>query len=511
MIGSVATVGSGTLLSRAFGFIRDTLVAAILGAGPLADAFFAAFQLLNVARRFLAEGALNAALVPAYLKAQGKGPDTATHFAGRILGTVSVGLFALALLLGLAMPLVIAVIAPGFQVDPRLAAAVENARLMLPFLALGGPVTVLTGLLNAEHRFTVAAFVPVLFNLMLIVVIIVLIATHASAAQAGFALSVTIGVVGFIQAAVLMWHARTVGITARPLAVSLDPEMRIFIKRAIPGMIAATLPQVVLVIAVMQASHLPGAVSWLYFANRLFELPIGIVGAALGTVMVPAITRALRDNDHSAIVLAEQRALELAAGLTLPAAIGLGLLSEPIVHTLFEHGAFTGRDTVQTSWALAMLAVGLPGYVLTKSLAPAFFARDNTMIPMQATLIGLGVMIVTGWILQYFAGATGIAAAIALSGWASTAYLVLRRRQHFHEAFHAGPSRLPRILIANVAMAIGLWIAPQMVDVAIPGRLGDIVALFGQILLGLAIYGAMLAALGVLPMAFLLRVMRRDS
>ena len=293
MIRSFLTVSTGTLASRLLGFARDSMIAALLGAGPVADAFLVAFQLVNVVRRLLAEGALNAALVPAWLRVrEAEGAKAAAAFAGRVLGTVSAALIVATALVGLAMPFVIAALAPGFKGQPTLQLAVDNARLMLPYLAFAGPVTVMMALMNAQGRFALTAFSPLLFNIALIAVMIALMLWRQDAAFAALAIAATVGIAGLLQLSILV--LRRGGDVATPLRISFGAEMRGFFGKAIPGMIASASPQLLVVAGAVIASSQPSAVSWLYFANRLVELPLGIVGVAMGTVLVPELTRALR-------------------------------------------------------------------------------------------------------------------------------------------------------------------------------------------------------------------------
>ena len=306
MIRSFLTVSTGTLASRLLGFARDSMIAALLGAGPVADAFLVAFQLVNVVRRLLAEGALNAALVPAWLRVrEAEGAKAAAAFAGRVLGTVSAALIVATLLVGLAMPFVIAALAPGFAGQPTLQLAVDNARLMLPYLAFAGPVTVMMALMNAQGRFALTAFSPLLFNIALIAVMIALMFWPQDAAFAALVIAATVGIAGLLQLSILV--LRRGGDVATPLRISFDAEMRGFFGQAIPGMIASASPQLLVVAGAIIASSQPSAVSWLYFANRLIELPLGIVGVAMGTVLVPELTRALRGEDHTAVAHAESR------------------------------------------------------------------------------------------------------------------------------------------------------------------------------------------------------------
>src|SRR5437764_2003637 len=359
MIRSFLMVSTGTLASRLLGFVRDSALAALLGAGPVADAFLAAFQLVNVIRRLLTEGGLNAALVPAWLRMRDAGGTAAAAaFAGRVLGTITAALFAGTLLLALLMPFVIMALAPGFSGRETLQLAVDDARLMLPYLAFAGPVTVMMALLNAQGRFALTAFSPLLFNIALIAVMVVLLAVRPDAVQAAQIVAATTGIAGLLQLSVLVM--RRGASIAKPLRVSFDKEIRGFLGKAAPGMMASSAPQLLMVAGAVIASSSPSAVSWLYFANRLVELPLGIVGVAMGTVLIPELTRALRAEDHAGVARAESRGLQLAVGRALPAAPGLILLSEPIVRLLFEHGAFTADDSAATARALMWLTLAPP-------------------------------------------------------------------------------------------------------------------------------------------------------
>jgi putative peptidoglycan lipid II flippase len=507
MIRSFLTVSTGTLSSRLLGFLRDAMIAALLGAGPVSDAFLVAFQLVNVVRRLLSEGALNAALVPAWLGVRDTGGAVAAAaFAGRVLGTVSAALIAASVLIGLVMPLAITVLAPGFAGQPALQFAVNDARLMLPYLAFAGPVTVLMALLNAQGRFALTAFSPLLFNIALIIAMTALLAMRLDAIDAALAIAVTVGIAGLLQ--LLMLATRGTN-AAAPLRVSFDSEMRGFLRKAVPGMIASAGPQWLVVAGAIIASSSPSAVSWLYFANRLIELPLGIVGVAMGTVLVPELTRALRGNDRAAMMHAESRGLELAVGLALPATLGLIALSRPIVQTLFEHGLFTAADTDGTAHALIWLALGLPAHVLVKALSPAFFAREDTATPLWASVKGIAVAIAAGFVLGRLFGAAGIAAAIALGAWSSALSLIGRGTTTF--GFSIDPEarrRLPRIVLAAFVMGALLWLAAHF-SLATDTH-GAVHAFILLLLIAAAIvvYGLALARLGVTDWRQMLNVVR---
>jgi putative peptidoglycan lipid II flippase len=511
MIRSFLTVSVGTLVSRLLGFARDAMVAALLGAGPVADAFLVAFQLVNVVRRLLTEGALNAALVPAWLRVrEAEGPVAAAAFAGRVLGTVSASLIVATALIGLLMPFVITALAPGFAGQTTLQLAVDDARLMLPYLAFAGPVTVMMALMNAQGRFALTAFSPLLFNIALIAVTATLLVWRQDPADAAMIIAATVGSAGLLQLTILV--LRRGGDLATPLRVSFDAEIRDFLAKAAPGMIANSGPQLLMVAGAVIASASPSTVSWLYFANRLIELPLGLVGVAMGTVMVPELTRALRSDDQKSTVRAQSRGLELAVGSALPATLGLIVLSEPIVRLLFEHGVFTATDTAATARALMLLALGLPAHVLVKALSPAFFARDDTLTPLLATLKGLAVAIVLAVVLGHVYGATGIAASIAIGAWSSASALIRHGAVNFGFSIDAAARRrLPRIVVAALAMGGLLWLMGSFVPGTGTHGIGEVFVLGIFICGGIALYGLLLVVFGVIAWGDAVNAIRKPK
>ena len=499
MIRSFLTVSTGTLASRLLGFARDSIIAALLGAGPVADAFLVAFQLVNVARRLLTEGGLNAALVPAWLRVRETGGTTAAAaFAGRVLGTITAALIAATALLAVLMPLVMSVLAPGFSGSATLQIAVDDARLMLPYLAFAGPVTVLMSLLNAQGRFALTAFSPLLFNIALISVMAVLLLRRQDATDAAQIIAATVGIAGLLQLSILVLRRGDTVATA--LRLSFDAEIRGFLAKAIPGMVASSAPQLLMIAGLIIASTSPSAVSWLYFANRLIELPLGIVGVAMGTVLIPQMTRALRSDDRAAIADAESRGLELAVGLALPAMLGLMVLSEPVVRLLFEHGAFTAADTALTAQTLTWLALALPAHVLVKALSPAFFAREDTLTPLLATLRGVALALALAVLLGHFFGSGGIAAAIALGAWSTALTLIRRGAETFGFSIDTeARRRLPRMVAAALAMGALLWLTARFVLPLAADAHGLAQAAVLAILIagGIATYGLFLRLFGI--------------
>jgi putative peptidoglycan lipid II flippase len=349
-------------------------------------------------------------------------------------------------------------------------------------------------LASAQGRFILTAFSPLLFNIAMITAMIALILLHREAAFVALTLAATVGLAGFLQLLILV--LRRGERVATPLQVGFDPRMRGFFARAIPGMVASSAPQLLIVAGAIIASSSPSAVSWLYFANRLIELPLGIVGVAMGTVLIPEVTRALQGDDRRAIAHAQSRALELAVGLALPAMLGLIALSTAIVRLLFGHGAFTAADVQSTSGALTWLALGLPAHVLVKALSPAFFAREDTYIPLLATLKAFVVAILLAVLLGHFFGANGIAAGLACGAWSNAFSLIRHGSASFGFSLDAAARRrLPRIAAAALLMGALLWGASGLA--AGTHNLAQAVILLAMIAAGIAVYGLALVALDV--------------
>ena len=497
---NVVTVGSATLVSRVLGFARDMGIAAVFGAGGRADAFVVAFQLANLMRRLLAEGAFNPAIIPLYLRAQDDGGDKAAgRFAGRLIGTFIVSLAGLGVLLALAMPGIVLVLAPGFEMgSERAGTAVDMARLMLPYMVFAAPVAVMIGVLNANGRFAAAAYATTAFNLAMLAVLALVFWRHGGDSPwSGRMIAGGVALAGLSQLA-LIGAAIFVGrLRVTPLSASFGRETRRFLALAVPGLVTSALPQLTVIAGVMVASSSTNAVSWIYYANRLIEMPLGIVGIAIGTVLVPAFTHAVRGGHAGELAHVESRGLELALGLALPAAIALIALAEPIVHVLFQRGAFGAADTAGTAAALAAFALGLPGHVLVKTFSPVFFAREDTGTPMRAALIGFIVAVSLSLLLMPAFGHVGIALAIAASGWASAVLLgiLIARRFGFGVDTEA-QRRLPRIVLAALLMGIAVeggrrLLAPWL-EAGASGLL-RVLALAALIAAGFSVYVLVLA------------------
>jgi putative peptidoglycan lipid II flippase len=513
-----ATVGALTMVSRALGFVRDILIAAVLGTGAVADAFFVAFRFPNLFRRLFGEGAFNSAFVPLFAKRlEGDGPEAARSFAEEALAGLLFVLLVLTALAEIAMPWLMYALAPGFAGSPdKFDLAVLLTRIAFPYLLCMSLVALLSGVLNSLGRFTMAAAAPILLNVVLIGAMLLAARWGLSNdPRSGVVLAWGVALAGLVQLGALWLAARRAGWTLRLRLPGLSAETRQLVRLGVPGIISGGVTQLNIVIGTVIASLQPGAVSYLYYADRLYQLPLGIVGIAVGVVLLPDLARSLRAGRHAAVLDSQNRSVEFALLLTLPAAVVLSVAAEPIIRLLFERGAFSVNDTLPTAAALAAFAWGLPSFVLIKVLQPAFFAREDTRTPMRfavwnmalnvAGSLGLFLALRRAGLMPH----VGIAVATSLSGWANAALLwrALRKRGHF-EADRRLRRNLPCMLLACLAMSAAIWLvaaalARQLAPTA--GMLWQAGALALVLSAGLVVYGLIVQTTGVIGVGRLLR------
>ena len=436
MLRAFFTVSSATLASRILGFLRDMLIAATLATGPVADAFFVAFRFPNLFRRLFAEGAFNSAFVPLFtktLKAEGK--DQARAFAKEAFAGLFWILFILTILAQIAMPVLMLGLAPGFITDPeKFDLAVLLTRITFPYLICMSLVALFSGVLNGESRFMAAALAPVLLNLVLIgALLLIAEAGFHGQPEAGIWLSWGVFAAGIAQLVMIYLSARKLGYTMSFKRPRWTPSMKRLVFLGIPGLIAGGITQINILVGQIVATQMPGAVSYLYYADRLYQLPLGVVGIAVGVVLLPQLSRDLSEKPEDALT-SQNRALEFALFFTLPAAVALYLVPTPIIQTLFERGAFSAKDTAMTASALAAFAWGLPAFVLIKVFSPGFFAREDTKTPMYFAGVSMAVNVILSIALFPYLAHVGIALAATIAGWVNALLLMveLMRRGHYH-------------------------------------------------------------------------------
>ncbi len=436
LLRSVATVGGYTMLSRLTGFARDMLIAALVGAGPVADAFFVAFKLPNFFRRLFAEGAFNAAFVPLFAgRLAAEGEQGARDFAEDVLAVMVVTLLVFVTALQVAMPWLMFAFAPGFSDDPaKFDLAVTLTRLAFPYLLFISLVSFFGGMLNSLGKFAAAAATPILLNLVLIGALIGLVPFVPTP---GHALAWGVAAAGAAQFAWLAIALDRSGFRLRLRWPRLTPGVKRLFKLILPGALGAGVVQVNLMLDVVIASLLPtGSISFLYYADRVNQLPLGVIGVAVGTALLPILARHIRLGEEREAAHQLNRAIEVALLMTLPAAAALIALASPIVTVLFERGAFDAKEAAATAGALVAFASGLPAYVLIKVLAPGFFAREDTRTPVRIAILCVVVNFALNVILGLLSPLAHVGIATATS----------RRRlaQHCAARDDAAPARLFR-------------------------------------------------------------------
>lgn len=493
------TVGAWTLLSRVFGFARDIMIAGLLGSGPVAQAFMIAFSLPNLFRRFFGEGAFNMAFIPMFSKRVERDEDPG-RFMDEAIAALGTVLVALTLVGTLAMPWLVVAMASGFLGDERFDLAVLYGRIAFPYILFISLAALLSGVLNATGRFAVAAAAPVLLNVLFL-------ATMGLAALLGWDLGLTLAwtvpVAGAAQLLLVWWGASRAGFTPRLRRPRLTDDMKRLAIVAAPAALAGGVVQVNLLVGRQVASFFDGAVVWLSLADRLYQLPLGVVGIAIGVVLLPDLSRRLGAGDADGGQAAFNRAAEVSLALTLPAAIALLVVPVPIVSVLFGRGAFGPDDIGPTALALAVYALGLPAFVLQKVLQPLFFAREDTRSPFR---YAVAAMLVNAAIAIGLAPLIGfIAAAIATTAaaWAMVLQLWLGSRAMGAEVvldsrFRA---RAPRIVLASCVMGAVLWSAALWIGPGFEAAGVRYLALLGLVCLGLAVYAAAGQALGAFRVA----------
>ncbi|MBT4770323.1 MAG: murein biosynthesis integral membrane protein MurJ [Rhodospirillaceae bacterium] len=509
---NIATVGSCTLISRALGFLRDILIAAVLGAGPVADAFFVAFKLPNFFRRLFAEGAFSAAFVPVFSGRVGlEGKDKAMVFASQAASMLMWVVLALVLLFEVAMPWFMHVLAPGFVGEPeKFGLAVEFSRITFPYILFISLVSLQGGVLNTLDRFAAMAATPILLNLCMITA---LISFSATTETPGHALAWSIAVAGVVQFVWLSAALKREGVRLHFGRPALSPEIKRLLKLFLPVALGAGVYQVNLIIDLIIASLLPtGAISYLYFADRVNQLPLGVVGIAVGTALLPLLARQVKAGETEAALTNQNKAIEYSMLLTLPACAALLVLAVPITVVLFERGAFTGSDASATGYALAAFACGLPAYVLIKVLAPGYFARENTATPIKIGIFAMAVNVALNLLLMGPLAHVGIALATAISAWLNAGLLGfgLWRRGHFtpdrNLAWH-----LSKMMAGALIMAGALWAALGLLAEPLAGsQVERFAALAGLVLGGGVLYFALAHVMGAARIDLLWRSRGRE-
>ena len=509
------TVGIWTLLSRVMGFVRDIMIAAYLGTGPVAEAFLVAFSLPNLFRRFFAEGAFNMAFVPMFSKKL-EGDEGAHRFAQDAFVGLAGVLTVFTVIGVIFMPALVAMMASGFLGSERFDLAVYYGRIAFPYILFISLSALLSGVLNATGRFTAAAAAPVLLNIIFVAALVIAgfgceCGDFAGQIYLGQALAYAVPIAGVAQLAVVWFAAKRAGYALKIGMPKMTPELKRLAIIAAPAALAGGVVQINLLVGRQVASFFDGAVAWLNYADRLYQLPLGVVGIAIGVVLLPDLSRRLRAGDDEGGRDAFNRASEISLALTVPAAIALIVIPVPLVSVLFERGAFTSDDTAATALAVAIYGMGLPAFVLQKTLQPLFFAREDTKRPFYYALIAMVLNAALAIGLSPLIGFTAAAIGTSLTSWAMVV-LLARGAQTMGDAakFDARfKSRLVRIVGASIAMGGVLLVAAMLMQPLLEMATVRYLALLALVLIGMISYFGIGHLLGAFRLSELKRNLRR--
>lgn len=516
LVRTLGSVGGLTLASRVLALVRDSLQARYVGASFASDAFTIAFRLPNMFRALFAEGAFNAAFIPMFNRKVGETGELSAglDFAERALSMLFVVLLGFtAIMLAAAWPITWAM-SLGFNnaTPDQFAFAVQLSRITIPYLMLISLASLLGGILNSLDKFWVNAAAPILLNIAMVTALVFFNGDPYETARAQ-AVAVPIG--GLMQLAWLALACRRAGVSLRPRLPRVDPEVKRLMKLILPAAMGAGASQVNLLISSALAARLlaAGSISYIYYADRLNQLPLGLIGIGLGTILLPTISRLLGAGREAEAMETQNRGTELALFLTLPAMVALIVAAEPIVRGLFQYGAFDAADTRACAWALAGFSVGLPSYVLVKVLTPGFYARQDTRTPVRYAMWSVGVNIAANIVLIPLLGHVGPPLATALASTVNVAmlYRTLRKRGHFAVDAQLR-RRLPRLAVAALLMGAAVFGLESLLDPYLIGpmamRYAALVVLVGT---GCAIYGLACFVTGAFRVADVKALIRRRS
>jgi putative peptidoglycan lipid II flippase len=515
LVRSLGSVGGLTLVSRVLALVRDSLQATYVGAGFASDAFLVAFRLPNMFRALFAEGAFSSAFIPMFNRRVGEKGEVAAGlaFAESALAVLFPVVAAMTVLLMIAAWPVTLALSGGFN-DPtpaQFALAVTLSRITLPYLLLISLVSLLGGILNSLDRFWVNAAAPILLNVAMIAGLWFFHGADEYETARVQAMAVTAG--GALQLVWMILACRAAGVKLSLKLPRMTDDVRALLKLIVPAAAGAGAVQINLLISTALAGRLldPGAISYIYYADRLNQLPLGLIGIGLGTILLPTISRLLAGGRGQEAMDTQNRGIELALFLTLPATVAFLVAAEPIVRGLFQHGAFTAADTIRCGWALSAFSLGLPAYVLIKVLTPGYYAREDTRTPVRYAMVSIGVNIVGNLILIPLIGHVGPPLATALAALVNVAllYRTLHVRGHF-TADAQLRRRLPRLALAALAMGVALWSLDWLVEPYTTGpvlvRFAGLAALVGG---GVAVYAIACFVTGAYRAADLKAVVRR--
>jgi len=453
LIKSTGTFSFFTIISRILGYLRDILIAIFLGTGPLADAFFVAFRIPNTFRRLFSEGTFNAAFVPSYASEISQGKRRSDEFATNVLNLLFLILLFIVLVIEIFMPIFVFLIAPGFDGDSlKMDTAIHLTRITFPFLLFISLASFFSAILNSHNRFAIASAAPIILNIMLIGVLFY---GKFLDDQLVYYLSYAVTISGIIQSIFLYIFVKKFYLPKLTFKIKIDGKTKVFFKKLLPSIFSSGVTQVNILVGTIIASFQASAVSYLYYADRIYQINLAIAGIAIGTVILPQLSKYIENNQKDEILLIQNKAIELCLFLSIPAAIALFIASEQIVSALFGYGSFDEIGVKNSAKALFYFSLGLPAFSLIKVFSSFFFARHNTKIPFYISLISVMMNI---FISVYYFKSVGfiiIPIATTISSWFNCFVLFVYLKKNdlfrFNLLFF---NRFFRIVIASVIMGL---------------------------------------------------------
>ena len=451
LIKSTGTFSFFTIISRLLGYMRDILIAVFLGAGPLADAFFVAFRIPNTFRRLFSEGTFNAAFVPSYSSINNK--KKSENFANNIFSLLILGLLSLVFLIEIFMPIFVFLIAPGFEGDnSKMELAITLTRITFPFLLFVSLASFLSAILNSHNKFAAASAAPIILNIFLI---LVLVFGKMLDDQLVYYLSYAVTISGITQFIFLYFFVKKNYKPQFKFSFKIDEKIKLFFKKLLPSIFSSGVTQINILVGTIIASFQASAVSYLYYADRIYQINLAIAGIAIGTVILPQLSKHVQNKKKEKIHLIQNKALELSLFLSIPAAIALLIASEEIISSLFGYGSFDQESVKKSAQALFYFGLGLPAFSLIKIFSTFFFARHETKIPFYISLISVLLNIFISIIFFKEIGFLIIPIATTISSWfnAISLFIILKNKKlfNFNLIFI---NRFIRILIVSFVMGI---------------------------------------------------------
>ena len=457
LIASTSTFGFFTLISRILGYVRDILIAIFLGTSFLADAFFVAFRLPNTFRRLFAEGTFNAAFIPSYASELAVNRERADHFAKNIFNLLFLILLILVLISEIFMPQLIFLIAPGFYKDPeKLKLAVDLSRITFPFLFFICIASFFGAILNSYNKFAAAAAAPIILNVILIGSLFFSQWLNISDV---LTLSYAVSFAGFLQLLILLFFVRKNFKPILSIKIKLDKQIKFFFRKLLPSIFSSGVTQINILVGTIIASFQAGAVSYLYYADRVYQINLAVAGIAVGTVMLPELSKHVKNNNSDEINNLQNRALELCLFLSIPAATALVLASEEIITSLFGYGSFNSDSVTNTALALTFFAFGVPAFSILKIFSNYFFARNDTKTPFYLSVISVILNILISVSFFNKLGFVIIPIATSISSWINVFlhYYFIKQKNlyNFDKTFIY---KFPRMILSVVVMGIILYL-----------------------------------------------------